>query len=190
MQVIAGSPFFAPSDLITYMESAFASHMERWRIADGNIKALMDPEDPMLVTLRKKGYAHEGEYLESLKGAGKDVVEIEEASPDVMLSQTRDAMSGGAEVIAQAYLRLDNFGGMADFLVKVPGRSLLGDYHYEIWDTKLSKKMKPYFAIQLCCYAEMLESEQGVKPQNVAIVLGNNEITPLRVLGYFAYYRT
>jgi predicted RecB family nuclease len=190
MQIISGSFFFAPSDLITYMESAFATHMERQRLTDKEIKNLMDPEDPMLVTLRRKGYAHEDAYLESLKAQRKNVVEIGDASKDVMLSQTRDAMSGGAEIIAQAYLKLDNFGGMADFLVKVPGASRLGDYHYEIWDTKLSKKMKPYFAVQLCCYAEMLESEQGIRPRNVAIVLGNNEITPLRVLDYFAYYRT
>jgi hypothetical protein len=156
MQIIADSLFFAPSDLITFMESAFASHMERWRLADENVKNLMDPDDPMLVTLRRQGYAPEDAYLESLRIEGKDVVKIDDPSTDVMLSQTREAMSNGVEIIAQAYLKLDNFGGMADFLVKVPGPSQLGDYHYEIWDAKLSKKMKPYFAVQLCCYAEML----------------------------------
>ncbi len=140
--------------------------MERWRLADEGIKSLMDPEDPMLVTLRRQGYAHEDAYLESLRVEGKDVVKIDDPSTDVMLSQTREAMSNGVEIIAQAYLKLDNFGGMADFLVRVPGASRLGDYHYEIWDAKLSKKMKPYFAIQLCCYAEMLESEQGVIVQH------------------------
>ena len=96
-------------------------------------------------------------------------------------------MVDGAEVIAQAYLELDNFGGIADFLIKVEGESTLGDYHYEIWDTKLSKKMKPYFAIQLCCYAEMLESEQGRRPEKVAVVLGDDEVTHLRVKDYYGY---
>jgi uncharacterized protein len=93
--------------------------MERWRLADEGIKSLMDPEDPMLVTLRRQGYAHEDAYLESLRVEGKDVVKIDDPSTDVMLSQTREAMSNGVEIIAQAYLKLDNFGGMADFLVKV-----------------------------------------------------------------------
>lgn len=35
-----------------------------------------------------------------------------------------------------------------------------------------SKKMKPYFAIQLCCYAEILEQEQGVPSEKVTVVLG------------------
>ena len=65
------------------------------------------------------------------------------------------------DIIGQAYLEMDNFGGIADFLVEVPGKSYLGEYHYEVWAQNL-KKMKPYFAIQLCCYAEMLEIEQGV----------------------------
>ena len=39
--------------------------------------------------------------------------------------------------------------------------------------------MKPYFAIQLCCYAEMLENLQGIKPKNLAIVLGDKKIIRL-----------
>ena len=85
-------------------------------------------------------------------------------------------------------MQLDNFSGIADFLIKVSGKSKLGDYHYEVWDTKLSKKMKPYFAIQLCCYAEMLENLQGIKPKNLAIVLGDKKIIHLRTQDYFAYY--
>ena len=48
--------------------------------------------------------------------------------------------------------------------------------------------MKPYFAIQLCCYAEMLENLQGIKPKNLAIVLGDKKIIRLRTNDYFAYY--
>ena len=51
------------------------------------------------------------------------------------------AMQKGVDVIAQAYLEKGKFGGIADFLIKVQGQSKLGEYHYEIWDTKLSKKM-------------------------------------------------
>jgi predicted RecB family nuclease len=188
MQIDDGNLFFSPSDLIIYMESAFASHMEHNRLVDDTTRELVDPEDLMLKTLQQRGFDHEETFLASLKTEGKAVVEIERASREAMLKQTKTAMANGADIIAQAYLQLDNFGGLADFLVKVPGGSNLGDFHYEVWDTKLSRKMKPYFAIQLCCYAEMLESEQGLKPKNVSVVLGNNEIIPLRVNVYFSYY--
>ena len=86
MRIISGNLFFAPSDLIAYMESALASHLERHRLADPGIKDLMNPEDLMLKTLQKEGYEHEDSFLKSLKAEGRDVVEIENASPDVMQS--------------------------------------------------------------------------------------------------------
>ena len=180
--------FFAPSDLITFMESPFASHMERWRLHDSSVSAHMDPEDKLLKSLQNKGHEHENAFLEELNTERKLVTSIERASSEVMQARTREAMRSGADVIAQAYLEMKNFGGLADFLVRVPGKSNLGDFHYEVWDTKLSKKMKPYFAIQLCCYAEMLEQEQGIRPAKFAIVLGSKERKRPRVQDYAAYY--
>jgi predicted RecB family nuclease len=189
MRIASGALLFSPSDLISFMESPFASHMERRRLADRSVSSLIDPEDPLLNSLRKRGYDHEEGFLSFLKSGDRTVTEISRASNDEMLAQTRQALSDGPDVIAQAFLELDDFSGFADFLVKVPGCSKLGDYHYEVWDTKLSRKMKPYFAIQLCCYAEMLENEQGRRPENVAIVLGDNKTSHLRVADYFGYYR-
>jgi len=180
--------FFSPSDLITFLESNFASHMERSLLENRSQKILIDSKDLFLEQMQLKGYEHEEAFLASLISDGKNVIEIKSAGSEVMLLQTKEAMVKGVEVIAQAYLQLNNFGGIADFLVKVPGKSLLGDYHYEVWDTKLSKKMKPYFVIQLCCYAEMLENQQGVKPKKVAIVLGDKKIIHLRLQDYFGYY--
>ena len=54
--------------------------------------------------------------------------------------------------------------GYPDFLVRVASPSDLGAWSYEPWDTKLARHTKPYFLVQLCCYAEMLESAQGVRP--------------------------
>jgi predicted RecB family nuclease len=179
--------FFSPSDLIIYLESPFASYMERSLLEDKSYSDLLDPKDESLENLQQKGYEHENEFLSSLISNGKNILEIK--NNDLMLVQTKEAMVKGYDVIAQAYLELENFGGFADFLIKVPGKSNFGDYQYEVWDTKLSKNMKPYFAIQLCCYAEMLENLQGMKPNNLAIVLGDKKIIHLRTQDYFAYYQ-
>ena len=173
MQIKDKNILFSPSDLITFLNSNFASHMERSFLEDQSCFDLMDPKDPMLQNLQNKGYQHENDFLTSLIEEGKNLLEIKNTKYELMVSQTKAAMSSGVDVIAQACLQLENFIGIADFLVKVPRKSNLGEYQYEVWDTKLSKKMKPYFAIQLCCYAEMLEKYQGLKPQKLAIVLGN-----------------
>jgi len=101
MQIKNGELFFSPSDLITFMDSPFASHMERWRLHDPSISDLMDPEDQMLKTLQQKGYDHEDAFLEDLKDEDKSVVFIERASTELMQARTRDAMMSGADVIAQ-----------------------------------------------------------------------------------------
>ena len=73
--------------------------------------------------------------------------------------------------------------------MRVDGPSILGSYHYEVWDTKLARKPKPYFIIQLCCYAEMLEGIQGRLPSELQVVLGTKERRRFRTEDYFYYYR-
>ena len=98
-------------------------------------------------------------------------------------------MRAGHGVIYQGALALGSFAGIADFLVRVDGPSILGSYHYEVWDTKLARKPKPYFIIQLCCYAEMLEGIQGRLPSELQVVLGTKERRRFRTEDYFYYYR-
>lgn len=189
MQLKKQSIFFSPSDLITFMDSEFASAMEHKRLFDLSLSSLIDAEDVMLKSLQDKGYKHEEEYVFNLQKQGVGVTEIANGSKMKMHDDTIAAMQAGAEVITQAYVTKEVFGGLADLLVRVDGPSKLGDYHYEVWDTKLSKKVKPYFAIQLCCYAEMITEIQGVRPENVSVVLGDNKKVDLRVQDYFAYYK-
>ena len=59
MQFKKNSIFFSPSDLITFMDSTFASHMERSVLDYITNPILMDPEDPLLKNLQKKGVEHE-----------------------------------------------------------------------------------------------------------------------------------
>ena len=60
---------------------------------------------------------------------------------------------------------------------------------YTIIDTKLSRHVKPYFMIQLCCYADMLEEMTGQRPEIIGIVLGNGEECCFRTNDVFYYYK-
>jgi len=59
-----------------------------------------------------------------------------------------------------------------------------------VWDTKLSSSLKASFVIQLCCYAEMLDAMQGVKPEHITVALGNGEQEILRTSDYYYYYQS
>ena len=189
MRLLSGKFLYSPSDLITFMESPFASWMEKAKILDPSFQELMDPEDEMLKLLQKKGYEHEADYLEVLKETGREIHEISSSSPEEIKAETSEAMKAGRDVITQAYLALEPFAGFADLLVREKGESRLGAFHYEVWDTKLSGKMKPYYAIQLCCYSEMLQEVQELMPISMSIILGDHERKVLKLNEYYSYYQ-
>jgi len=169
-----GQFHFSLSDLTRYMESPFASWMDRFSIEHLDQAPEKDSADALMSSLAQKGYEHEDALEAAFVGQCLNVVKIEGESSDDKHINTLTAMHQSVDVIVQARLELPPFGGYADFLVKVTheaessspskNKSSLGDWHYEVWDTKLANKLKPTSVIQLCCYAQMLEAIQGCLP--------------------------
>ena len=167
------------------MDSSYGTWMNRYRL-DHPDEITPGEADENLELLARKGIEHEAAYLVMLKSE----TDVSEPTNE---AETIAAMHGGAPVIFQAHLSRDNFAGIADFLVRVDGASdgtcIWGDYHYEVWDTKLARRTKPYFLIQLCGYADMLEAIQGRRPDRVGVVLGDGERKTYRTEEFFYYYR-
>lgn len=192
---------FSPSDLTKFMDSEFASWMDRWFLEKSNGRhtqrvpsgfegfgieqCVPDGSDEELEIIASKGIEHEKRFLASFDPT--EVVEIPSGKDSAQA--TLEAMTSGAKVIFQAHLVDSQFGGYADFLIRVPGESLLGDYHYEVVDTKLARSPKPNFIIQLCCYADLLETIQGCRPAEFEVVLGNNERVRFKTAKFFYYYQ-
>jgi uncharacterized protein len=149
-----------------------------------------DVDDALMALLQQRGYAHEDALETLFLSEGKTLVKIEGGSQEDRTCATIEAMNSGVDVIVQARLVKQPFAGFADFLIKTPGKSNLGDYHYEVWDTKLSSSLKATFVIQLCCYAEMLEAAQGIRPKYITVALGNGKNEILRTDDYFYYYQS
>ncbi len=190
MQLLDGKPRFSPSDLTNFMESRFVSYMDRLYLI-GDERAKKDPVDEGMSILRERGLAHEAAYLNLLRESGVDVAVIE-ADGTNGIDLTQQSMREGRQVIYQAHLAHGEFFGKADFLVRVDGHhspALGTDYVYEPLDTKLALTPKPYFAIQLCCYAEMLASIQGILPESFFIVLGNGSSKSFRTEDFYYFYR-
>jgi len=178
---------FSPSDLTVYMDSPFDSWMDR-HDKEFPGEYLADETDASTKILQMHGDKHEKAFLQTLKDKGLDVVEIT-GYGEQSQKLTLEAMQKGHEVIFQAVLTKDEFAGKSDFLFKVNGASKFGDYHYQAWDTKLAKKAKPYFAMQLCCYSEMLEHIQGRLPEFFRVVLGDLTEKEFRTEDFINYYR-
>ena len=163
-----GRLYFSPSDLTRYMESPFASWMDRFAIECPEHAPEKDPDDPLMASLSQKGFAHENAVQAAFVEKGLSLEIINGRSNKEKYENTLATIEKGVDVIAQARLELEPFGGYADFLVKEShcdgvSTNHSRDYYYEVWDAKLSSTPKPTFVIQLCCYAEMLEGGTGIQ---------------------------
>ena len=188
-----GTVSFSPSDLIVYMGSPFASWMARLEIDHPEqVKGIEKDHDEMKNFLGDKGKEHEDLFLQYLREdyGAENIAEIDPGGslPD-KLEATIIAMKAGYKVIFQAYLERDHFGGYSDFLVRREGKSELGTYYYEAWDTKLAKTTRPYFLVQLCCYSWMLEKIQGKVPDEAVVILGDKTKDRFSIAAYYSYFQ-
>ena len=142
-------------------------------------------EDEDLALLARKGDEHEQRYLISVRLREPGLVELTRDSPT---SATLDAIRRGAPAIYQAHLTVDDWHGYPDFLFRANKNPESGQHYYNAWDTKLARSAKPYFLIQLCAYAELLEGIQGVRPNEIVFVFGHGEERHFSTNNYYFYY--
>ncbi len=187
MQKSEGHLLFSPSDIVCFVNGSFASWMDRYNCEFPGLVS-RDTGDATNELLQKKGYDHESQSFEKMKAEFGEFVDLSKVPRTDRFERTKNAMASGTPLIFQAALRKGDFQGFADFLVRVPGKSVLGEYHYEPWDTKLSRSPKSSFALQLCCYAEMLAEMQGTLPKRFTVVLGDNSRRDFRVDDFYYYY--
>ncbi len=127
-----GNLRISPSDLIVFLESEFASWMDRWsvdnntagpafdsgRTRDGSaalkLEPLPDEEDPQSLLFAQKGMQHETAFLEDLKQQGRRIVEI--GRENSAFDTTFGAMKEGTEFIYQAgSRRLGSVAGLTSW---------------------------------------------------------------------------
>lgn len=172
-----GSWQYSPTDLIAWLEGDFAAWCEREcaeQVAAGGSRdeCGRDLRSAEMELVAEYGMAHERGHLERLRTVHPDLIEVDSRRADAA-ERTRTALEAGVSMVYQGVLAGERWFGIADFLHRVPEVSRLGDWSYEPWDTKLARSAKPYFLIQLCTYAELLEELQHRRPSRLQFILGD-----------------
>lgn len=175
---------YSASDLVNYLGCKYLTELDR-----KNVFGVILPPDwqnPSLAYLQQKGQEHENAYVEYLKAKGFSICELEGGS----VQNTITALNEGHDIITQARFFKDGYVGIADILRKVSGKSKLGDYHYEVEDTKLAQETKAGTVLQLCLYSELLGEIQGFLPENMYAVKPGAEfpIDKYRFAEFRSYY--
>jgi uncharacterized protein len=185
MNLRDGRLFVSPTDLNNFLECAHLTRLDLKR--ERGELVCEPPEDPSRELFRAKGREHERRYLDRLRAEGKRIVEI--GMGDEAAAATLAAMRDGADVIYQAGFAEGDWRGYADFVVRVPVPSALGDWSYEVGDTKLAREPRPYFLLQLCFYSHEVARLQGLEPAFTFLVLGDGRIERYRLKDFDAYFR-
>ena len=100
------------------------------------------------------------------------------ANPTTATHQTLAAMESGADAIAQATLTSNHWPGRADVLLRVDAPSNLGNWSYEVVDTKLARETRAGTILQLSLYTDIVGELQGKLPQQMHVVAPGRDFEP------------
>lgn len=177
---------YSPSDLSNFIHCKHLTSLDKQAL--NGVLDKPNYTNKVMLALREKGQQFESSFLEILRQEGKSISVIEPGDPAAH-EKTRKAIREGVEVIYQARLGKENeWWGWADFLIRVPQPSDLGDYSYEVMDTKLAAETKAATIIQISLYSEALGEIQGKSPEMMWVKTPEDHIG-YRVSEYAAYVR-
>ena len=177
---------YSASDLVNYLECEHLTTLDLINLDTPLHKTEVSDEARLI---QQKGYAHESTFLEQLKAQYSGVVDISAiASTNTEKAvATRNAMAKGYDIIFQATLVDGALVGHADFLRKTNRPSALGEWSYEVLDTKLARSSKGKFVVQLAFYSMLLAKTQDAEPVSMHVVLGNKREVTYRYTDYSRY---
>lgn len=188
MKIFHGTILFSAADILNFLDCEHHTFLD-----------LTDLETPLprtdsseeLRLIQTRGQVHEARYAGKLKKSGISFVDIEQAGNTLneKIQATLEAMRSGVDIISQPYLRKDNLLGIADFMRRVSSPSGLGEYSYEIIDTKLALSPKTRFVIQIAFYSHLLASIQGAEPKYMRVVLGDGTEKVFMYQDYSRYFK-
>ncbi len=187
MQKKDGKVLYSASDIVNFLD---CEHLTALDLIDLETPLPKAADDEETVLYQKKGMEHESSYLEHLKQNTSCFADISAENDEIesAVNKTIEAIRSGVDFIYQATFFVEPFLGHADFLKKVPYPSGLGNFSYEVIDTKLARRTKAKFIIQLCFYSELLAELQGVDPIMMYVVMGDRREEAFRYADYSKYY--
>ena len=186
MKIIDEKIQFSPTDLNNFVSCKYIIK-NNLLVKDLNIQKKDKTADQRLRI--EHGIKHEENHLKILKDKNKKNITINPKQPSLKkIEDTIDALKKGYDLIYKAYLRDGDFGGELDFLLKVKDKSKLGDYSYEVYDTKVTKNLKPKHVLQITGYSYLLSKAQGLIPSNMYLIDGSGNYNSYKVSEFIDYF--
>ena len=182
---------YSATDLVGFLECEHLTALDGRAVDEPALRAQRCAMDESAQLIADNGDQHERRYLAGIRERGLQVLDMAELGGEIdeRVERTLQAMRDGVQVVYQATLRDGCWIGHADFLRRVDGApSSLGNWRYEVIDTKLARSPKAKFLIQLAFYSDLVSKVQGIAPERMYVVLGDGSERSFRVLDYAHYF--
>lgn len=177
---------FSPSDLANHINCKHLTYLNK-KAALGELNKPVY-KNRVLEMLQERGLNFENAYLQNLRLEGKTIVEIQQDNNNAK-EDTIAAMRKGVDVIYQGRLKEEGqWGGWADFIFRIDTPSNLGDWSYEVLDTKLATETRAGTILQIALYSEKIGEIQGIMPEKMWVETPEGKID-YRVDDYIYYVR-
>ena len=181
-------PYYSPTDLNNFVSCKY--HIKSDLLKD-ELKLKKKEKSANLKLRIEHGNKHEQNYFELLKKENKKSITINPKQPDKeKFTETVNALKKGYDLIYKAFLIDEDFRGEVDFLLKINNKSKLGNYSYEVYDTKVTKSLKPKHVLQITGYSFLLSKIQEIVPRHMYLIDGANKTHTFKTsefLDYFLY---
>ena len=186
MRIIKNKFYTSPSDLNNFVSCKYLI-INEIKFLNKEIKKNEESFDKKL--WKEFGLKHEKKHFKLLSAKHKKNISIKQDLDEKERNkQTLAAIKKGYDLIYHAYLIDEDFRGECDFLIKSSMPSDLGDFSYEVYDTKISRKPRPRHIFQITSYSHMLSTIQGVVPEKMYLIDGTNETRSYKTKEYLDFY--
>lgn len=180
-----------PSKITAFLDCAH--YLTLRHLADAGQLEVSGGFGSMAQLLADKGLEHEQACLDDYGRRGLRVLRVpsrqETESFAHWVARVGDPFTGEVDVVYQMPFIHDGIRGIADFVERVVD-PLSGDTRWEPVDAKLARAgAKPGHVLQLCFYAEAIESLTGVAPAGLHVWLGSGRVETFRAAAVAPYWR-
>ena len=139
-----------------------------------------------------KGLEHEALYFQDLKkkySKVKNIKSLKNLTRKEKIDETIESLKKGYELIYGGWLESGEWVGEIDFLeINRNLKSKLGDFSYEISDTKNALKVKGINIYQLGIYVDLLKDVQGILPKNFYLILKDKSKQKIKLTEVYETY--
>ena len=182
MKINKGKFFISPSDLNNFVACKFTIKNEI-KFHNKEISKIAERVNDKL--WKEMGIEHEKKHFKLLKDKYKKSITIKsDLDEKHRFNETIRAMEKGHDLIYHAYLVDGDLRGEADFLIKCDTPSDLGDYSYEVYDTKITRNLRPRHVTQITAYSDMLGKIQKLLPKKMYLIDGSDVEHSFKTIEY------